>query len=160
MGLKAPLTNNFYNLQQVLQYPLTAEIFPKISRQKFHEISRNFVSQNFRGHPYLFACKQMLLALFFRISLPNRDALGSNDVPATVGILQAHTRRTGCCHTAPAHRISSWRRILGRNWYKFSSLLFTLTASSVGDPWHFGADPYPRIRTSDYWIPIRLRIRI
>jgi hypothetical protein len=32
--------------------------------------------------------------------------------------------------------------------------------TSVGDPWHFGADPDPRIRTSDFWIRIQLRIRL
>ncbi len=41
------------------------------------------------------------------------------------------------------------------------------TVCSVGDPWHFGADPDPRICISDLWIRIRepknmgiLRIRI
>ncbi len=31
---------------------------------------------------------------------------------------------------------------------------------SVGDPWHFGADPDPdpRIRTSDKWIQLRIRL--
>ncbi len=112
--------------------------------------------------PYFFKCSNCcsLCSSSSWISLPDRDALGSDDVPATVGILQAHTRRTGCCHTAPVHRIYSWGRILGSNWDKLSSLLFTLTARSVVDPRHFVADPYPRIRTTDYWIPIRLRIRI
>jgi hypothetical protein len=34
----------------------------------------------------------------------------------------------------------------GRN---HSRVLTTYTASSVADPWHFGTDPDPRIRTSD-----------
>ncbi len=39
-------------------------------------------------------------------------------------------------------------------------LLFRIRARipGVGDPWLFGADPDPRIRTSDKWIRIRLRI--
>ncbi len=37
-----------------------------------------------------------------------------------------------------------------------------LLKSSVGDPWHFGADldPGSRIRTSGYWIRIQLRVRL
>ncbi len=33
-------------------------------------------------------------------------------------------------------------------------------SSSVADPWHFGVDPDPRIHASDWWIQIRIRIRI
>ncbi len=41
----------------------------------------------------------------------------------------------------------------------------SLLATSVEDPWNFGADPHPRIHTSDYWIWIwfqhnRIQIRI
>ena len=32
--------------------------------------------------------------------------------------------------------------------------------TSVGDPWHFGSDPVPGIRTSDYQIQIRIQLRI
>ncbi len=34
-----------------------------------------------------------------------------------------------------------------------------LPKSSVADPWHFGADSDPRIRTSDWCIQIRIRLR-
>jgi hypothetical protein len=29
-------------------------------------------------------------------------------------------------------------------------------SATLGDPWHFGADPDPRIRISDWWIRIRI----
>ncbi len=34
------------------------------------------------------------------------------------------------------------------------------SVTSVGEPWHLRVDPDPRIRSSDYWIRIQLRIRL
>ncbi len=39
--------------------------------------------------------------------------------------------------------------------YKLIADLQPLPATSVGDPWHWGADPDPRIQTYDLWIRIR-----
>ncbi len=47
---------------------------------------------------------------------------------------------------------------LNRNLIRLSEQIWELVSvfNSVLDPWHFGADPDPRIHTSDYWIRIRI----
>ncbi len=62
------------------------------------------------------------------------------------------------------------RLVPGKMWTVFSDISFltcfnigfplVVVFISVGDLLHFGADPDPRIRTSDEWIRIQLRIRL
>ncbi len=40
------------------------------------------------------------------------------------------------------------------------NIQFSVAQASVGDPWHFSADPDPRICTSDFWIQIQLWNRL
>ncbi len=50
-------------------------------------------------------------------------------------------------------------RLSNKSKIVFETISFVGT-DKFGDPWHFGADRDPRIRTSDEWIRIQLRIRL
>ncbi len=61
-----------------------------------------------------------------------------------------------CWEQRPAVQTSPWSLL------QLPVTVSSFRRTSVGDSWHFGVDPDsdPRIRTSDQWIRIQLRIRI